>query len=56
MASEARGSSSYGVKGLSVANSGDACMWMMGILLYRYDFATWKGYVSEHYSTRYGVV
>ena len=49
-------SSSYGVKGLSVANSGDIWMWVMEIPVSRCAFATWKGHVSGHHSTRYGVV
>ena len=49
------GSSSSGVKSLSVANSGEMCMWVMGVPLSRCVFATWKGHVSGHHSTRYGV-
>ena len=56
MASEARGSSSSGASGLSVANSGEMCMWGMGVPLSRCAFAKWKEHVSGHHSTRYGVV
>ena len=45
------GSSSSGVKGLSVANSGDICMWVIGIPLSRCAFATWKEHMSAHHST-----
>ena len=34
------GSSSSGVRGLSVAKSGEICMWAMGVPLSRYAFAT----------------
>jgi hypothetical protein len=50
------GSSSSGVKGLSVENSWDIWMWVMGMPLSRCTFATWKRHVSGHHSTRYGVV
>ena len=50
-----RVSNSSGVKGLSVANSGEMCIWVMGVSLSRCAFAKWKGYVSGHHFTRYGV-
>jgi len=50
------GSSSFGVKGQSVANSGDILIWVMKIHLSRCAFVAWKGHASGHYSTRYGVV
>jgi len=49
-------SSSFGVKSLSVANSGEICMWVIGILSSRCAFATLKEHVTGHHSTRYGVV
>jgi hypothetical protein len=49
-------SSSSGVKGLSVTNSGEMCMWVMGTPLSRCAFATWKGHINGYHSTRHGVV
>ena len=50
------GSSSSGVNGLSVENSGDIWMWVVGVSLSRCAFATWKGHVSGLHSTIYMVV
>ena len=50
------GSSSSGVNGLSVENVGVIWMWVVGMPLSRYVFATWKGRVSGLHSTRYVVV
>ncbi len=50
------GSSLSGVKGLSVANNREMCMWVMGIPLSWCAFATWKGHVSGHHSTKHGVI
>ncbi len=50
------GSSSSGVNGLSVENSGDIWMWVVGVPLSRCAFATWKGHVSGHHSIRHVVV
>ena len=50
------GSSSSGVNGLSMENSADTRMWVVGVPLSRCDFATWKGHVSGHHSNRYVVI
>ena len=50
------GSSSSGVNGLLVENSGDIGMWVVGVPLSRCAFATRKGYVIGLHSTRYVVV
>ena len=50
------GSSSSGVKGQSMENSGDIWMWVMGMPLSRFAVSTWKEHASGHHSTRYGVV
>jgi hypothetical protein len=50
------GSSSSGVKGLSVENNGDIWMWVVRVPLSSCAFVTWRGHVSGYHSTRYGVV
>ena len=50
------GSSSSGVNGLSVENSGDIWMWVVGVPLSICAFATWKEPVSGHHSNRYVIV
>jgi len=50
------GSSSSGVNGLTVENSGDTWMWVLGVTLYMRASEAWKRHVSELHSTRYAVV
>ena len=50
------GSNSSSVNGLSVESTKDIWMWVVGVPLSRCAFATWKGHVSGHHSTKYVVV